>query len=124
MNSTLIFQLLGLQGTVATEYFLSTQVAERPSTSSSLAPFDCAQRVPELLTALKNGNPTAEDALHAEVCLAWLHWIINEPTLALSRLPTDIAHVHDRLTQTEGKLTGWTHVCIVKGGYLQGESYT
>lgn len=43
--------------------------------------------------------------------------------MALSRLPTDLAHAYDRLTQTEGKLAGWTHVCIVKGGYLQGESH-
>lgn len=42
--------------------------------------------------------------------------------MALSRLPSDLAHVQDRLMQTEKTLSGWTHVCIVKGGYLQGES--
>ncbi len=118
----LILESLGLQDTVATEYVLSTQFPERPSTSSSLSPFDYGERIPVLLTALKYGNPTAEDTFQAEVCLAWLHWTINEPTLALSRLPPDVAHAQDRLMQTEKTLSGWTHVCIVKGGYLRGKT--
>lgn len=119
----LILEWLGLQDTAATEYVLGTLLSERPSTSSSIPSFDYGERIPALLTAIKYGNPTAEDAFQAEVCLAWLHWTINEPTLALTRLPSDLSHVYDRLKQTEKSLSGWTHVCIVKGGYLQGQSY-
>ena len=111
---------LGLQDTAATEYVLGTQLSERPLTSSSLPSFDYGERISALLAAIKDGNPTAEDTFQAEVCLAWLHWTINEPTLALSRLPSDLIHVQDRLEQTEKTLSGWTHVCIAKGGYLQG----
>ncbi|MCJ1462351.1 hypothetical protein MMC07_000951 [Pseudocyphellaria aurata] len=109
-----------LQVTVATEYALSTQPSDRPSTSSSITPFKYGQRVPEILTALKYGNPTPEDAFQAEICLSWLHWIIKEPSLAFSRIPTDLGQIPNRLTPEEGKLSGWTHVCIAKGAYIRG----
>lgn len=118
----LILKYLGLHDTVATEYVLGTQLSGRPSASSSLPLFDYGERITAVLTAIKYGNPTAEDTFQAEVCLAWLHWTIDEPELALSRLPIDLAHTQNRLMQTEKTVSGWTHICIVKGGYLQGES--
>lgn len=102
---------------------LSTRASEPLSTSSSLPSPDYIQQVPEILTALKYGNPTTEDTFQAEVCLSWLHWIINEPTLALSRLPTNL-ETFSRTPSLNGEiLAGWTHVCVVKGAYVRGESF-
>lgn len=101
---------------------LSTRSSEPPSTSSSLPSPDYSQQVPEILTALKYGNPTTEDKFQAEVCLSWLHWVINEPTLALSRLPTHL-ETFSRTSSHNGEiLAGWTHVCVVKGAYVRGQS--
>lgn len=78
--------------------------------------------MPEILTALKYGNPTPEDTFQAEVCLSWLHWTIGEPSLALSRLPTHLEQIPHTLGQNGETLAGWTHVCIVKGAYIRGQS--
>ena len=115
---------LGLQDTIATEYVVGAQLSKGLPNSSSPSPFNYGERISAVLTAIKHGNPTAEDAFQAEVCLAWLHWSINEPALALSRLPSNLPHAQDRLTQTEKTLSGWTQVCIVKSGYLRGGSHS
>lgn len=106
---------------MALDYTQSTQPFERPLTSSSLTPFEYSQRVPEILTALKYGNPTEEDTFQAEVCLSWLYWTTKEPSLALGRLPVDLQQIPDRLTPDGETLTGWTHVCVVKGAFIRGQ---
>ena len=101
---------------------LSTQFSKRPLTSPSLTPLEYGQRVHELVTALQHGNPTEEDTFHAEVCLAWLHWTINKPSLALSQLPPNLVQTSNHLASKGDELAGWTHVCVVKGAFLRGKS--
>ncbi|KAF1915662.1 hypothetical protein BDU57DRAFT_279500 [Ampelomyces quisqualis] len=79
-----------------------------------------AQTVPPLLTAAAAGGAPGQDALHARVCLAWLHSVLDEPALAVARLPEDCAAVAARLEREGGALAGWSRVCIVKGAYLKG----
>lgn len=85
-----------------------------------MPPPDYSQHVSEIQTALKYGNPTAEDAFQAEVCLSWLYWTLNEPDLAISQLPGKLEDILDHLALEEGVIDGWTHVCIVKGAYIRG----
>ena len=102
---------------------MSAQQVVRPSTSPPTASFDYNQRIADLLIALKDGNPTPQDAFQAEVCLAGLHSNINQPNLVLSRLP-EVQRVLDDLSRKNETIAGWTHVCIVKGAYLRGKSIT
>lgn len=115
--------MVGLQITIDTDYILSTQSLGSSSISPSLPRIDYSERVREILTQLRYGNPTQEDRFHAEVCLSWLHWTINQPDVALSRLPHDLTAIPDRLAPKGEALAGWTHVCIVKGAYIRGQSY-
>lgn len=62
-----------------------------------------------------------QDAFQATVCLAWLHYVLEEPGLAVARLPKDMAAVATNMH--EATPTGWTRVCIVKGAYLKGSSH-
>lgn len=115
--------MVGLQITIDTDYTLSTQSLDSISTSASPTRIDYSGRVPEILTQLRYGNPTQEEHFHAEVCLSWLHWTIKQPDLALSRLPHDLAAIPDRLAPQGEELARWTHVCVVKGAYIRGQSY-
>lgn len=115
--------MLGLQITIDTDYTLSTQSLDSLSISPSLPRIDYGERVSEILTQLRYGNPTQEDRFHAEVCLSWLHWTIKQPDLALSKLPHELAAIPDRLAPKGEKLARWTHVCIAKGAYIRGQSY-
>lgn len=77
--------------------------------------------IPPLLAAIDNETNFAQDQFGAKVCLAWLHWTLGEPGLALSRLPTDQAGYNERFAATGQDLSASTHVCIVRGAYIHGQ---
>jgi hypothetical protein len=52
--------------------------------------------------------------------LAWLHHVLDEPALVVSRLPDSLDTVAARLAGQAGSLTGWSKVCVVKGTFLKG----
>ena len=106
--------------TAHSECRIASQSSSRPTTSSSLSTTGLPQLIPSLLTAAENEKAFHEDAFQARVCLGWLHWTINEPSLAVSRLPAAFAQVFDQLTRSGPVLAGWTHVCIIKGAYIRG----
>lgn len=87
----------------------------------NLPSFISEQWISKLLLALEEGNPTIEDKFQAEVCMSWIHWIADEPSLAFSRFPADLEKGTKRFPKEEA-LSGWTHVCIVKAAYIQGRS--
>jgi hypothetical protein len=62
-----------------------------------------------------------QDAFQATVCLAWLHYVLDEPGLAVARLPKDMAAVATKMQHAVP--TDWTRVCIVKGAFLKGSSH-
>lgn len=54
------------------------------------------------------------------MCLAWLHYVLDEPGLAIARLPKDVAAVATQMQ--EAKLSAWTQVCVVKAAFLKGSA--
>ncbi|PLB43165.1 filamentation protein [Aspergillus steynii IBT 23096] len=88
----------------------------RPSSSSSLP-----ELIPSLLSTVERGSESKEDTFQAQVCLGWVHWTLNEPGLAVARLPRDFGETIDDLTTGE-HISPWTEVCIVKSCYLKGAS--
>lgn len=97
---------------------------QRPATATSTAPSSLSQLIPTLLTAIEQHGPQGQDAFQATVCLGWLHYVLDEPGLAVARLPKDFGAVATSLAGDAGPLSGWSRVCLVKGSYLKGTSST
>jgi hypothetical protein len=73
-----------------------------------------------LLAAIEEDGTQGQDAFQANTCLGWAHYVLDEPGLAVARLPQDFGAVAIQLSGEAGTLTGWSRVCLVKGTYLKG----
>lgn len=111
---------LGLTLTARSETQIATFTVQRPSTTASTASTGLSQIIPTLLTAIDEEEDHVQDAFQATVCLGWLHYVIEEPGLAVGRLPKDFGTVARKMSDKDGTLSGWTRVCICKGAFLKG----
>lgn len=105
---SLLTAVVGLQLTAQAEYQLAT-------TSTGLS-----QIVAGLRSASQEATADPEDIFQARICLGWLHWTLNEPELALQIIPNDVSKVYKDLGQGEGRQSGWSSVCAIKGAYIRG----
>lgn len=110
----------GLTLAARSEAQISAYSNQRPSTAASTASSGLSTIIPSLLTAIDEDGDHNEDAFQAVVCLGWLHYVLEEPGLAVARLPKDFAHDILDLSSQRGPLSGWTRVCIIKGAFLKG----
>ncbi|KAI9041654.1 putative filamentation protein (Rhf1) [Aspergillus affinis] len=103
------------------EYQIAAETQKRSSTArpSSSSTSSLPELIPSLLSTVERGGESKQDTFQAQVCLGWVHWTLNEPGLAVARLPRDFEETINDLA-TEGPLSPWTEVCIVKGCYLKG----
>ncbi|KAF2176791.1 filamentation protein-like protein [Zopfia rhizophila CBS 207.26] len=108
--------------TARSEAQIAAHSTQRPPTTASTASSGLSKIIPSLLTAIEEEEDHVQDAFQATVCLGWLHYVLEEPGLAVARLPKDCAAVASKMSSTEGTLSGWTQACIVKGAYLKGAS--
>lgn len=106
--------------TARSEAQVAAYSAQRPSTASSTAPSSLSQIIPTLLTAVEQSGGSGQDAFQATVCLGWLHYVLDEPGLAVARLPQDFGAVAATLGSDATPLSAWSKVCLVKGTYLKG----
>lgn len=90
------------------------------NTSDSSTNLNLPELIPALLATIENADGTAQEILQARVCLGWIHWTLNEPGLAASRLPKDFTSSVDTLLNEGHDLSAWTEVCLVKGCYIKG----
>ncbi|KAI9700308.1 MAG: hypothetical protein M1836_002323 [Candelina mexicana] len=98
------------------------QVALHASKPSSTSSASLPQLIPPLLTAFEAERDTPQDAFQARICLGEIHFLLEEPALAVSRLPKDFGEVLNDLNKAGSILAGWTQVCAFKGAYLRGVS--
>jgi hypothetical protein len=77
-----------------------------------------------LLTAIDEEHDHPQDAFQATVCLGWLHYVLEEPGLAVARLARNFASTASQLSSESGPLSGWTRICVVKGAFLKGTPST
>jgi hypothetical protein len=110
----------GLTKTARSEAQIAKFSTQRPSTAASTASSGLSNIIPALLTAIDEEGERDQDAFQATVCLAWLHYVLDEPGLAIARLPNDLAAVATKME--EATPTSWTRVCLVKGAFLRGSS--
>lgn len=72
------------------------------------------------MSTVEKSDRSAQDYLQAQVCLGWVHWLLNEPELATTRLPYDFAVTIENVLNSIEPLSPWTEVCLVKGSYIKG----
>ncbi|KAF2275185.1 filamentation protein-like protein [Westerdykella ornata] len=108
--------------TARSEARISHHSTLRPSTAASTSSTGLSQIIPSLLTAIDEEVDHAQDAFQATVCLGWLHYVLEEPGLAVVRLPKDFTTAAAKLSSEDGSLSGWSRVCVVKGAFLKGSS--
>jgi hypothetical protein len=110
----------GLTLAARSEAQISVYSSQRPSTAASTASTGLSKIIPSLLTAIDEDGDIKEHVFQATVCLGWLHYVLEEPGLAVARLPKEFAHDISDLSSQSGSLSGWTRVCIIKGAFLKG----
>ncbi|KAH7359718.1 hypothetical protein BKA66DRAFT_612353 [Pyrenochaeta sp. MPI-SDFR-AT-0127] len=107
--------------TARSEAQVAAYSTQRPSTATSTASSGLSQIIPTLLTAIDEGEH-GQDAFQATVCLGWLHYVLDEPGLALARLPKDVGAIAAQLSGEGATLSGWSRVSLVKSAYLKGSA--
>ncbi|KAI9712886.1 MAG: hypothetical protein M1812_006755 [Candelaria pacifica] len=101
---------------------LEPQLAQHASKPSSTSSASLPQLIPSLLTAVEDEYEFPQDAFQARVCLGEIHLLLEEPGLAVSRLPNDFGTTLSGLRKAESGLAAWTHVCAFKGAFIRGVS--
>lgn len=110
----------GLALTARSEAQVAAYTTQRPSTASSTASSGLSQIIPSLLAVVEEEGSHSQDAFQATVCLGWLHYVLDEPGLAVARLPKDSAAVATELAEGGASIGPWTRVCLVKSAFLKG----
>lgn len=109
----------GLTLTARSDAQIAAYSTQRPSTAASTASHGLSQIIHSLLTTIESEGGSSQDVFQANVCLGWLHYVLDEPGLAVARLPKDFGAVATSLTG-QAAPSGWSKVCVVKGAYLKG----
>ncbi|KAJ5287185.1 hypothetical protein N7478_002871 [Penicillium angulare] len=107
--------------TATAESRVVAYLQQKTTTESASTP-NLPELIPALLTTIENNDGTPQEIVQARVCLGWIHWTLNEPGLAASRLPKDFTGTIDALLNEGHDLSMWTEVCLVKGCYIKGSA--
>ncbi|KAK3357548.1 hypothetical protein B0T25DRAFT_162619 [Lasiosphaeria hispida] len=92
--------------------------ADRPSTASAIAGLEVSGHLPNLLAAIETEQTYPEHRFQAKVCVGWVHWVLREYSLALTRLPDNFDQEYPLYDTLDG-LSEWTKVCALKAAYLR-----
>ncbi|KAK3943023.1 putative cargo-transport protein ypp1 [Diplogelasinospora grovesii] len=104
---------------LVTRFGLKTAAAaDRPPTAGSGVDAELLQQIPKLLGAIETEQRFPEDRFQAKVCLGWVHWILKDYSVALSRLPKNF-DLEYPLYENLDELSEWTKVSALKSTYLK-----
>lgn len=98
----------------------------RPSTSvneASAKNLEASTKIPSLLEAIEKEDKYPQDRFQAQVCLGWLHWVVAEYGLALTRLPKSLEQQETGLDPSLD-VSEWTTVCALRAFYLRANCLT
>jgi hypothetical protein len=110
---------LGVIQTATAESRVIAYLQQKSTGDSSPSP-NLVELIPALLVTIENNDGSPQELLQAQVCLGWIHSVLNEPALSAARLPKDFAATLDSLAGGGEEPTAWTEVCLVKGCYIKG----
>jgi len=91
---------------------------DETSAATAIAGLEASSELPKLLAAIDNEEAFPEDRFQAKVCVGWVHWVLREYNLALTRLPRNFDQEYPMFDNLEG-LSEWTKVCALKSAYLR-----
>ncbi|CAG8243405.1 unnamed protein product [Penicillium olsonii] len=109
---------LGLIQTATAESRVIAHLQQQATGDSSLSP-TLVELIPALLMTIEKSDGSPQELFQAQVCLGWIHWVLNEPGLAAARLPRDFAVTVESLASGGEEPSTWTEVCLVKGCYIK-----
>ncbi|RAL10027.1 putative filamentation protein (Rhf1) [Aspergillus homomorphus CBS 101889] len=105
------------------EYQIASHIHKEASTPrSTSASSSLHELVPPLLSTVNRAEGPKQEVFQAQVCLGWVHWTLNEPTLATSRFPANFGETIHDLESAGEELSPWTQACLVKACYLKAAS--
>ncbi|KAK8199641.1 uncharacterized protein BKA78DRAFT_10732 [Phyllosticta capitalensis] len=119
-HRTCLYTTARAEAHVAAHY--RAQHAPPPSPTAATPPPDLRTLIDPLAAALGADTTHKQDAFAAAVCLGWIHSVLDEPDLTISRLPASFEDKIAELNAGDETLSGWTQVCIIKGAYLKGSA--
>ncbi|KAE9991064.1 hypothetical protein EG327_000535 [Venturia inaequalis] len=92
-----------------------------PTAAGEAAPSSLSKLITPLLSAIEEEVVFGEDSFQATVCLGWIHWVLQEPSLAIARLPKDLVVTMDNLVEhNHDSSASWVQVCYMKAAYIKG----
>ncbi|RMJ28384.1 filamentation protein Rhf1 [Aspergillus sp. HF37] len=106
--------------TASADSQIAAHIQQIPSTAQPSSQPNLHELIPSLLSAIEKEDGSQQDKFQAQVSLGWVHWTLNEPGLAVGRLPKDFATTIDGLSHDGQELSPWTEACLVKGCYIKG----
>jgi tetratricopeptide (TPR) repeat protein len=113
---------LGLIQTATAEHRAATYAeSRRPESPANGATGDLPSFIPPLLSSI-NSDTYSSDVYEAQACLAWIHWLLGEPGLAISRAPMDNPPSTEIGGRSETSLSEWTKICGVRSAYIKAAS--
>lgn len=113
---------LGLIQTATAEHRAATSVESRRPGGPTKGPnSDLPDFIPSLLSSI-NSDTYSSDGYEAQACLAWIHWLLEEPGLAISRAPTGSPPSAEPGRQSETSSSEWTKICGVRSAYIKAAS--
>ncbi|CAG8213901.1 unnamed protein product [Penicillium salamii] len=107
--------------TATAESRVIAHLQQQSTGDSSLSP-TLVELIPALLMTIEKSDGSPQELLQAQVCLGWIHWVLNEPGLAAARLPRDFATTVESLASGGEEPSTWTEVCLVKGCYIKASA--
>ncbi|CAL3965879.1 hypothetical protein PZA11_002710 [Diplocarpon coronariae] len=100
----------------------TARISNTATTTGSSQSSSISRYVPLLLEAIEKERTFVEDEFQAQVCLGWLHWQLDEPLLAVERLPRSVEQDFSQLDGTNKESAQWTKVCALRALYIKGKS--
>ena len=108
--------LLVLIATASCEYS-ATGYADLAKKSPENASKSLLERISELTHVLASEKESSNEIIQARICLAWLHWLLQDLKQVLAILQEDyITLLQHHLTDT------WTYICLLKAAYFRTSS--
>ncbi|KAL8926723.1 MAG: hypothetical protein Q9208_002797, partial [Pyrenodesmia sp. 3 TL-2023] len=95
------------------------QIAAQAEYQEAIGSTALKQTVPRLTSALQETIAYPEDVFQARICLASVHWTLNDPARALQNIPDDVHESYKNMTQGDREGIGWSSICAIKGAYIK-----
>ena len=117
---------LGLIQTATAEHEVARYAAQAVTSKKLTAPSNSiglGGLIQSLLSTIASEPKSSEDVFQTQTCLAWLHWSLSEPDVAITTFPKDPAMVLRDMAGGGQTTSQWSEICLIKAAYIMGTSH-